>query len=612
MGLIRILMKIKILFFQLGLLCMSYYFISAQNAPISAIGTVETYNDTAIVSITVTNFSNIGGCDLLFNYDPTFAVATSVTLGPGIGQFFFGSDIGTPGIISVTWVFYQPGNPGLSLPDNSVFLNITFERANYGYSAIEFDHSLPDNCLWADGDFDELNDIPYSTYYINGSIAFEMIYAPITSAPSIEGCQGLTSLDIPVTVSEFYQIGAFNLTLQYDDQVFSYQSFINNSGFPGLVVFGTNPGEIHINGLSDEPGGVTLQNNSVLFTVQFFNLGGSSAINWLDNGESCEYKGPAPDYELRNDIPQSFFYLNGSFTELPFPAEAGVITGPAEGSVCQGENGVVFSIAPIPYANSYQWTLPEGATIESGEGTHEIIVSFSGNAVSGDVSVYGINECGNGLSSPAFSVIVEMAPSIIIQPVSPDTVYAGAGIASFSVTASGTDLTYQWQEYTDDWADITDAGVYSGSATSILTITNPPVSMNNNFYRSIVSGYCEPPAISDGFAKLSVVIFTGFDTNNSGVNHGYDCLEFKSFPNPFSEKISFTYLPPSKGTVTIVIANIYGEKVAILTKKIATIEDNLLTAHTKQLKPGIYIATITFKNEKTIITNTLKIIAKSD
>ena len=150
----------------------SIQLINAQNAPVSTIGNVATSGTTALVPITVTGFTNIGGCDLLFNYDPAIATATSVTLGPGIGQYFFGVDIGTPGKISITWVFWQLGIPGQSLPDNSVFLNITFEKANYGYSAIEFDQSLPDNCLWADDSFNELNDNPNSTYYVNGSVTF--------------------------------------------------------------------------------------------------------------------------------------------------------------------------------------------------------------------------------------------------------------------------------------------------------------------------------------------------------------------------------------------------------------------------------------------------------
>jgi hypothetical protein len=602
-------MKTTITILIIGLIYVNNYTLSAQNAPILNIGAVETYNDTEIVPITVTEFSNIGGCDLLFNYDPTVATAASVSLGPGVGQFFYVTDIETPGVISLSWLFFQYGIPGLTLADSSVFLNIAFERVGYGFSTIEFDNSLPDNCLFTDGNFDELNDTPHSTYYMDGSITFEMINAPVTYTPVIETCPGGTSVDLPVTASDFYQIGAFNLTLQFDVQVFTYQSFTNDSGFPGLEVSENNPGTIVIDGLSDSNEGITLDNNSILCTIHFNNLGGSTTINWLDIGESCEYKGPAPDYELLNDLPQSSFYINGSFTELPFPSSAGIISGPIGGIVCMGSSGVPFSISPIANADSYEWTLPEEATIESGEGTHEISVSFSENAVNGDISVYGINECGNGIASPDFPIIIEEAPSISIQPVSPDTLSAGSDTASFTISASGADLSYQWQEYNDTWTNVSNGGVYSGSTTSILTITNPPVSMDGYSYRCIVNGNCEPPAISDGNAVLTVVVLTGADPPDYRNDHWDKRLKVEAYPNPFSEKITFTYTTPSSGEVIIEIANIYGERVEVLVNKIETKGDQMLLFDSKELSQGIYIASITFKSEKTTLREMLKLIS---
>ncbi len=68
--------------------------------------------------------------------------------------------------------------------------------------------------------------------------------APVTTAPIITSCPG-TLLGIPVTVSGFNNIGALSLTLNYNAAALSYQSFANNSGFPGLTVSGTIPGDDH-------------------------------------------------------------------------------------------------------------------------------------------------------------------------------------------------------------------------------------------------------------------------------------------------------------------------------------------------------------------------------
>ncbi len=178
--------------------------------------------------------------------------------------------------------------------------------------------------------------------------------------------------------------------------------------------------------------------------------------------------------------------------------------------------------------------------------------------MSGNVTVYGSNECGNGAVSPAFPVTVNIPPVITTQPASPDTVNAGAGIASFTVTASGSGLAYQWQEFITEWTNLNNGGVYSGVLTSSLTITDPPVTMNGYKYRCVVTGTCEPPAISDGLATLTVVTITGFEARE-GEDDANDVLKFNSFPNPFKNETTLQYYLPAEGGVQIKLFNSVGE-----------------------------------------------------
>jgi hypothetical protein len=55
---------------------------------------------------------------------------------------------------------------------------------------------------------------------------------------------------------------------------------------------------------------------------------------------------------------------------------------------------VVYSIAPVAYAISYTWAVPQQAVIVSGQGTTSIKVNFGSK--SGNISVYASNSCGNG------------------------------------------------------------------------------------------------------------------------------------------------------------------------------------------------------------------------
>jgi hypothetical protein len=79
------------------------------------------------------------------------------------------------------------------------------------------------------------------------------------------------------------------------------------------------------------------------------------------------------------------------------PASAGTITG--TDTVCKGTGNYNYFISPVSFANSYGWTLPQGAVISSGQQTNRIIVEFGTNAVSGPLTAFGINSCGNGQAS---------------------------------------------------------------------------------------------------------------------------------------------------------------------------------------------------------------------
>ncbi|MEI6885361.1 MAG: T9SS type A sorting domain-containing protein [Bacteroidota bacterium] len=79
------------------------------------------------------------------------------------------------------------------------------------------------------------------------------------------------------------------------------------------------------------------------------------------------------------------------------PGSCSLISGPD--SVCVGKTSYNYSVAPVPFASSYGWTLPQGAAISSGQHTNRITVDFGSNAVSGPVTAFGINACGNGQAS---------------------------------------------------------------------------------------------------------------------------------------------------------------------------------------------------------------------
>jgi len=128
-----------------------------------------------------------------------------------------------------------------------------------------------------------------------------------------------------------------------------------------------------------------------------------------------------------------------AITVNPLPAGAGTITGSSV--ICQGQNPVSYSVPSISNATSYVWTLPAGATGTSS--TNTITVNYGTSAVSGNISVKGHNDCGDGASSTL---------SITVSPLVPaagtitgtTTVCQGQNSVSYSVPSISNATSYVW------------------------------------------------------------------------------------------------------------------------------------------------------------------------
>src|SRR5690606_18001754 len=89
------------------------------------------------------------------------------------------------------------------------------------------------------------------------------------------------------------------------------------------------------------------------------------------------------------------------------------------------------------------------------------------------------------------TLTVDGKPQITTNPSNFTTCIGGD--ASFTVVATGTGLTYQWQENSGSgYTNITNGGRYSGATSATLNISAPPATMDLYSYRCVVSGTCAP------------------------------------------------------------------------------------------------------------------------
>jgi uncharacterized delta-60 repeat protein len=216
------------------------------------------------------------------------------------------------------------------------------------------------------------------------------------------------------------------------------------------------------------------------------------------------------------------------------PAIAGIITGAS--TICQGQNLVTYSLPTINDAISYVWSLPNGATGSSS--TNIITVNFNNLAESGDITVYGVNSCGNGGSSTS-SLIVNQLPSAAGTISGLTAICTGQNSVTYSVPPIANASNYIWSlpngvtgssntnTISVDFSNIATTGnisVYGtnscgagNSSTSIITVNPLPI-INTN-----------PTDIQVNIGNQAI-----FTTSSNATNYQWQVNSGSGFQNIFN------------------------------------------------------------------------------
>ena len=194
---------------------------------------------------------------------------------------------------------------------------------------------------------------------------------------------------------------------------------------------------------------------------------------------------------------------NAVVTMTSLPATPVFSTGAA--TQCSGTTNQVYSVAEVPTATSYNWTLPAGWTITGGNGTREITATVGTNG--GTVSVTATNSCGAG---PAGILNVTVSQTPVIANQTPVSIGTGE---TFTVAPAGAPggTTYTWPAptmsagvtggvaQTTGAANITGTlSIPSGNGTAVYTVTPANgACVGNTFTVTVnVSSSCDPVQIT--------------------------------------------------------------------------------------------------------------------
>lgn len=157
-----------------------------------------------------------------------------------------------------------------------------------------------------------------------------------------------------------------------------------------------------------------------------------------------------------------------AITVNPLPVNPGVING--NSSVCIGDSSIVYAVSPVDNATSYIWTLPVGVTGTST--TNTISVKFTKDAVSGDITVKGHNDCGDGV----LSTLLVTVNTLPVFTVSDKTVTCGETVTLANSTdfVGSENLKFKWTPATglDNDTILNPTTVAINNITYTVTVTN--------------------------------------------------------------------------------------------------------------------------------------------
>lgn len=108
---------------------------------------------------------------------------------------------------------------------------------------------------------------------------------------------------------------------------------------------------------------------------------------------------------------------------------------------------------------------------------------------------------GPATASASFTIVEPVV--ITVQP--PNRVITDGTNTTFTVTATGTTPTYQWQVDTGSgFVDLVNGAPYSNVTTATMTITAAPITMNGYIYRCVISGSAPCGSVISNNGTLTV------------------------------------------------------------------------------------------------------------
>jgi hypothetical protein len=217
--------------------------------------------------------------------------------------------------------------------------------------------------------------------------------------------------------------------------------------------------------------------------------------------------------------------IGTSHATLTVGAPPTILWPPSDVVACLGGTAA-FEMGAVGTGCTYRWQFDGGAgfaNLADGDGvsgatTHILTLVDISAAAAGQYRCVVTGACGAPVTSDAAALTVGAPAAIQAGPTS-RTVCPGAAV-TFSMTASGSSLTYAWQINRGvAYENVADGNGISGATTNMLAIQTA-MPAHAGLYRCIAYASCGAPAVTDA-ATLAVAVGQ-CDCNNNGIPDAED------------------------------------------------------------------------------------------
>lgn len=213
-----------------------------------------------------------------------------------------------------------------------------------------------------------------------------------------------------------------------------------------------------------------------------------------------------------------YYYCEVGSTCLPTPTPAlSNVSGAVNVTAIPGAPSGIINVSAnpscgaatlsysAPNANIYWQTSPTGTLT-----TNNTLSNYTSSATAGSYTIY-VRELSGSCWSPATPVTFTVVEPVVITAQPPNRTITDGNNTTFTVSATGTGLTFQWQVDTGSgFNDISLVAPYSAATTggatktNTLTITAAPITMNGYLYRCVVSGAAPCGSVTSNSGSLTV------------------------------------------------------------------------------------------------------------